>query len=91
MTFMPHGYLIIDTADGKVMYNSASVESYSFTGNGTTVDFQLTKAARGKAYLLVIVNGLIISPNNYELTINNTNLSFISAPSGNIDVRNIII
>ncbi len=88
---MPHGYLIINTEDGKVMYNSASVESYIFTGDGVITNFQLTKAARGKEYLLVIVNGLIESPGNYELVNNNMNLAFYAPPSGNMDIRNIII
>lgn len=90
---MPYGYLIIDTTDGKVMYNSAKVEAYSFVGDGVTVNFPLTKAARGKEYLLVIVDGLIKNPSEYVLTSSDTNLQFLIAPAPNedIDIRNIII
>ena len=62
-----------------------TVELDSFTGNGSTTDFTLTRAPVGVDGLLVSVDGVVQDPGEWSLS--GTTLSFSTAPHSSGDIR----
>jgi len=62
-----------------------TVELDSFTGNGSTTDFTLTRAPVGADGLLVSLDGVVQDPGEWSLS--GTTLSFSTAPHSSGDIR----
>ena len=62
-----------------------TVELDSFTGNGSTTDFTLTRAPVGVDGLLVSLDGVVQDPGEWSLS--GTTLSFSTAPHSSGDIR----
>lgn len=75
------------TGGGGTTYVEMSIQSDTYTGDGSTTDFTIAQLVNNDDYVLAIINGVVQDPSEYSVS--GTTVTFTTAPllDDNVELR----